>query len=97
MVIGLGSKIARIRILADMTQVELAKVLGVTQISLSNWETNRTTPSWEAMEKLIDLGKKHKVLFTIEDIFSNKKSKKQTSGVVKSKSRRLGPRKQKIT
>jgi transcriptional regulator with XRE-family HTH domain len=67
----LGDKIARIRILENLTQVNMSKLLKVTQSSLSSWENNGVIPPWSAMKEIIKLGEKYNIKFTIEDVMKD--------------------------
>jgi transcriptional regulator with XRE-family HTH domain len=86
MVRNLGEKITRIRILEDKTQLEMSEFLDVAQSSYSSWERLNVIPPFEAMKKLIELGKKHNIIFTVEDLLKNMKQRP-------AKSYRRGPKK----
>lgn len=77
----LGNKIARIRILENLTQVEMSKRLKVTQSSLSAWENHGSIPPWSAMKEIIKLGDKYNVKFSIEDVM--KESRRRSSDTYK--------------
>lgn len=48
----LGDKIREIRLAKKISQVELAKILGVTKQSVSNWENENIQPSIEMLAKI---------------------------------------------
>lgn len=48
----LCDKIRKLRIAKSMSQVELAKKLGVTKQSVSNWENDNIQPSIEMLIKI---------------------------------------------
>ena len=50
----LSSRIREIRIAKKISQVELAKILGVTKQSVSNWENDNIQPSVEMLSKIAD-------------------------------------------
>lgn len=50
----LGDRIREIRIAKKISQVELAKILGVTKQSVSNWENENIQPSIEMLSKIAD-------------------------------------------
>ena len=50
----LGDRIREIRLAKKMSQVELAKTLGVTKQSVSNWENENIQPSIEMLSKIAD-------------------------------------------
>jgi transcriptional regulator with XRE-family HTH domain len=77
----LGNKIARIRILENLTQVDMSKRLKVSQSSLSAWENHGAIPPWSAMKEIIKLGEKYNVKFTIEDVM--KESRRRPSDTYK--------------
>ena len=49
---GLASNVKRLRTDAGMTQAELAKLIGVTRASVTQWETGWSQPRMGALEKL---------------------------------------------
>ena len=51
----LNEKIKELRLLNGFNQVELAKRLGLTKQTISNWENNNIQPSIEMLEALADL------------------------------------------
>ena len=51
----LNEKIKELRLLNGLNQVELAKRLGLTKQTISNWENNNIQPSIEMLEALADL------------------------------------------
>lgn len=51
----LNEKIKELRMLNGLNQVELAKRLGITKQTISNWENNNIQPSIEMLEALADL------------------------------------------
>ena len=50
----LGDKIREIRLAKKISQVELAKHLGVTKQSVSNWENENIQPSIDMLSKIAD-------------------------------------------
>ena len=50
----LGERIKEIRTARRLSQVELAKMLGVTKQSVSNWENENIQPSIEMLVKIAD-------------------------------------------
>lgn len=48
----LNHQIRKLRQSRNMSQVELAKILGVTKQSISNWENDNIQPSVEMLVKL---------------------------------------------
>lgn len=51
----LNEKIKELRLMNGYNQVELAKRLGLTKQTISNWENNNIQPSIEMLEALADL------------------------------------------
>lgn len=49
---NIGNGLRSIRKQNNMTQMELAKKLNVTQCTISQWETDTTKPSFELLFKL---------------------------------------------
>lgn len=49
---GMGENIKRIRKQHNMEQSELAKLLGISNKTVSSWETNRTEPKIGMIEKM---------------------------------------------
>lgn len=50
----LNERIREIRTAKKMSQVDLAKILGVTKQSVSNWENDNIQPSIEMLSKIAD-------------------------------------------
>ena len=50
----LNENIKSLRLARGISQVELAKVLGVTKQTISNWENNNIQPSIEMLVSLAD-------------------------------------------
>ncbi len=48
----LNERIREIRLARKLSQVELAKIIGVTKQSVSNWENDNIQPSIEILVKL---------------------------------------------
>ncbi|TVP85921.1 MAG: XRE family transcriptional regulator [Acholeplasmataceae bacterium] len=65
---GIGKKIAALRKAKDMTQVELADLLGISYQAVSNWERGDTMPD---IAKLGDLSKIFEI--SIDDLLGNGK------------------------
>lgn len=51
----LSQQIHALRLAKKMSQVELAKELGVSKQSVSNWENDNILPSIEMLERLADV------------------------------------------
>jgi len=51
----LSSRIREIRMAKKISQVELAKRLGVTKQSVSNWENDNIQPSIEMLSRIADV------------------------------------------
>ena len=64
----LSKKIKALRAIMNLTQEELAKIVGVARNRIWSWETGKGAPSSSKMELLIRIGKKHNIDFTIKDI-----------------------------
>lgn len=47
-----GDQIKKLRLAKNMTQVQLAKQLGVTKQAISNWENDNIMPSIDMLRKL---------------------------------------------
>ena len=47
-----SSRLRNLRIQNDMTQVELAKRLNVSQNAIFNWESGRREPNYESIERI---------------------------------------------
>ena len=54
----MGERIKQLRKENGMTQTALAKALGVTKGTVSTWETNSRTPSFEALDSMSDIFKR---------------------------------------
>lgn len=50
----LGWKIKQSRIALALSQGELAEKLGISQVVLSRWETNKVKPSMKSIKKLAE-------------------------------------------
>lgn len=50
----LNENIKQLRIARNLSQVDLAKVLGVTKQSISNWENNNIQPSIDMLIRLAE-------------------------------------------
>ena len=48
----LNERIRQLRLAKKISQVELAKILGVTKQSVSNWENDNIQPSIEMLNKI---------------------------------------------
>ena len=55
---NLGEKIKNIRITNNLKQSELAKMLFVSEKTISSWENNRTVPDLNMIYKISDYFKK---------------------------------------
>jgi WD40 repeat protein/transcriptional regulator with XRE-family HTH domain len=55
-----GQTMCTLRAALGLTQAELAKMLGVSQRAVGNWEVDRSYPKVEHLKELIDLGVKRK-------------------------------------
>lgn len=51
---GLGQNIAELRKLRELTQRDLAKLLGVSQSHVAKWETDKAQPRSKALERLAE-------------------------------------------
>jgi transcriptional regulator with XRE-family HTH domain len=51
----MGSRIRELREAADMKPSALARALGLTQPSIRNWETGKTSPSLERLPKIAEV------------------------------------------
>ena len=51
----MGERIKELRKANGMTQTELAEKMGVTKGTVSTWETNSRTPSFNTLDQLCDL------------------------------------------
>lgn len=51
----LGERIKELRKSSKMTQVDLAKKLGITKGTVSTWETGNRTPGFDALNFMCDL------------------------------------------
>lgn len=49
-----GKIIKKLRFERNINQTELAEILGITQNNISSYETDRTRPSFEILEKIAD-------------------------------------------
>lgn len=43
------------RVNAELTQKELAEILGVTQVTVNNWENGKSEPSLSQLRKISEL------------------------------------------
>lgn len=50
----IGEQIKKLRTARNMSQVGLARILGVTKQSVSNWENNNILPSIDMLIKIAD-------------------------------------------
>ncbi len=51
----IGKRLNKLRKTKNITRLELADILFVTDKTISNWESNRTTPSLEMLVKLSEI------------------------------------------
>lgn len=51
----IGKRLNKLRKTKNITQLELADILFVTDKTISSWESNRTTPSLEMLVKLSEI------------------------------------------
>lgn len=49
-----GNRLKDLRVSKNMTGVELGKVLSVTKVAISNWESGKRTPDHETLKKIAD-------------------------------------------
>lgn len=49
-----GQRLKEARKKANLTQVELANIIGVKAAEISQYESNKRTPRWPAFNKLLD-------------------------------------------
>lgn len=54
----MGERIKQLRKENGLTQTALAEALGVTKGTVSTWETNSRTPSFEALDSMSDIFKR---------------------------------------
>ncbi len=47
-----GKRFKKYRLENNMTQVEVAKLIGIDQTNISNWENDKTRPEYENLIKL---------------------------------------------
>lgn len=47
-----GKRFKKDRLENNMTQVEVAKLIGIDQTNISNWENDKTRPEYENLIKL---------------------------------------------
>ena len=47
-----NEKLARLRIQAGLSQIELGEELGISRQTISKWEAGTTTPSYENLARL---------------------------------------------
>lgn len=59
--------IKRIRRKAFMTQEDFAKVLGVSCVTVSRWETGKAKPNLKAMKAIDDYCKHNRIDFDISE------------------------------
>ncbi|MBW9159352.1 helix-turn-helix domain-containing protein [Clostridium tagluense] len=55
MLIKIGSKLAALRKKSNLTQKELADILGVKAATIGHWEKARNEPSYEMLQKLTSI------------------------------------------
>lgn len=55
MLIKIGSRLADLRKKANLTQKELADILGVKAATIGHWEQDRNEPSYEILQKLTSI------------------------------------------
>lgn len=49
---GIGNNIKKLREVCNLTQIELATMIGVSDKTVSSWEINRTEPKIDMIEKI---------------------------------------------
>ena len=49
-----GNRLRNLRISENITGVELGKILNVTKVAISNWESGKKTPDQETLTKIAD-------------------------------------------
>ena len=64
--IRISMKAARVN--ANMTQKEAAKKIGISRVTLQNYESGKTIPTWEMAAKIAEVYN-----FPMENIFFGKK------------------------
>ena len=52
---NIGKRLTKLRKMKNITQLELADKLFITDKTISSWESNRTTPSLEMLVKLSEI------------------------------------------
>ena len=53
--LSFGEVIQKYRVLAKLNQGELADLIGVTRVTVNNWENNKTKPDRQATKKMAEL------------------------------------------
>ncbi len=64
------NRIKRLRIHLNLTQLELASMLGIERVSLCCYETGARVPRIDIAHKIVALGKEHGCIVTMDDIFA---------------------------
>ena len=67
----LSEKIIALRLKAGASQEKFGKMLGISQTCVSKFESNLARPRNTTMKKLVKIGAKYGVEFTIEDMLNS--------------------------
>jgi DNA-binding transcriptional regulator YiaG len=62
--------IKKLRLALGLEQSEFGKEFDVTPGTVCNWETGRRTPRLPKIRQMIELAKRHKMKFNIEDFLT---------------------------
>jgi transcriptional regulator with XRE-family HTH domain len=72
-----GKNIIKLRNILGLSQMDLCKLIKISQPNLSQYENNRARPGIDVGYKLLDLAKKHRIKMHLEDFISKKNPKKE--------------------
>ena len=68
-------KMLKIRESADITQTELAKIIGSSQHLISVWERGIGFPNNANLQKIVKIGKRFGVEFDLDDLIGRRRGK----------------------
>jgi DNA-binding transcriptional regulator YiaG len=74
----INEKIIKLRMAYNLTQGEFSKLLDTNQTTFSSWEIGRFMPRYRTLMKLMELGKKYDIEFSLDDILKHRKIKNKT-------------------